>query len=112
LDQRDLALTALELEAATRVDVVSPQLEIRKVRDVGAAGERAGLRPDDTDLEVLRVCGAETDRAGKYCCGGESQYRSSFHDILPRLNVGVSTDCLVFCFGPPAINRFHNWMWL
>ena len=85
-DQLDLALAALHFEPAARVDLMFPQLEIRKVADRGAACHHAGARPDHSDLDrgILCPCGPEAEWPSQSRRASNFEYSSSMHRPLPE----------------------------
>ena len=85
LDDLDLALAVLELETAALVDLESPQLVRREMRDCRAGREWTGFRTDHADLDGGGVssCRPVADRSGQRRCGGIFQKLSSSHELLP-----------------------------
>ena len=81
LDQLDLALPFLELEAAALVDLVGPEPEGREMGDRGAGRQRAGFGADHAnfDRRQVRPGGAIANRSGQCRRSGIFQEFASSH---------------------------------
>ena len=86
LDQLDLLLPALELEPALGVDLVLPELEVRKMGDRGATRHHAGARPDHSDFDggVLGPGDPKAEWSSQSRGASNFEYGSSMHFALPE----------------------------
>ena len=86
LDQLDLLLSALELEPTLGVDLVLPELEVRKMGDRSATRHNAGTRPDHSDFDggVLGPGDPKAEWSSQSCGASNFEHGPSMHFALPE----------------------------